>query len=147
MKTVFQVLLIVLIGVVIAMSVCQPTILSHNKFLEGFINQEILSIMAVIMTISIASIATIHIWFNELEDKHGNKVFGAARREINQAAFYFIGLFLAQLLCLIVRSLSIFEGSDIAMSLFNGGSLLLLLCSVLTLMDIMGVVRALTPSE
>lgn len=147
MKTVFHVLLIVLAGIVIAMSVCQPAILAHNKFLEGFINQEILSIMAVIMTISIASIATIHIWFNELEDKHGKKVFGAARREINQAAFYFIGLFLAQLVCLIVRSLPLFDGKETAMSLFNGGSLLLLLCSVLTLMDIMGVVRALTPTD
>jgi hypothetical protein len=147
MKTVFPVLLIVLVGVLIALSVCQPTVLAKNKFLDGFINQEILSIMAVIMTISIASIATIHIWFNELEDKHGHKVFGAARREINEAAFYFIGFFLAQLLCLIVRSLSIFDGSEVALSLFNGGSLLLLVCSVLTLMDIMGVVRALTPAD
>ena len=147
MKIVFLILLIVLAGVFVAMSVCQPEILARNTFLEGFINQEVLNIMAVIMTISIASIATIHIWFNELEDKHGQKVFRAARREINQAAFYFIGLFLAQLLCLIVRSLPIFGGSDVALSLFNGGSLLLLLCSVLTLMDIMGVVRALTPAD
>ena len=147
MKIIFPILLIVLAGVLVAMSICQPVILAKNKFLEGFINQEIVSIMAVIMTISIASIATIHIWFNELEDKHGQKVFGAARREINQAAFYFIGLFLAQLLCLIVRSLPIFDGNEVALSLFNGGSLLLLLCSVLTLLDIMGVVRALTPAD
>ena len=147
MKIVYFVFLIVLSGVFVAMSVCEPGILAKNKFLEGFINQEILSIMAVIMTISIASIATIHIWFNELEDKHGKKVFGSARKEINQAAFYFIGLFLAQLFCLIVRSLPIFDGSITALSLFNGGSVILLLCSVLTLMDIMGVVRALTPAD
>ena len=147
MKIVFMIVLVVLAGVFIAMSVCQPAILAKNKFLDGFINQEVLSIMAVIMTISIASIATIHIWFNELEDKHGHKVFGAARKEINQAAFYFIGLFLAQLLCLIIRSLPIFDGSEMALSLFNGGSILLLLCSVLTLIDIMGVVRALTPAD
>jgi hypothetical protein len=147
MKIVYFVFLIVLSGVFVAMSVCEPGILAKNKFLEGFINQEILSIMAVIMTISIASIATIHIWFNELEDKHGKKVFGSARKEINQAAFYFIGLFLAQLLCLIVRSLPIFDGSTTALSLFNGGSVILLLCSVLTLLDIMGVVRALTPAD
>jgi magnesium-transporting ATPase (P-type) len=146
MKIISIVLLIVLAGLFVGMSICDPGILAKNKFLEGFINQEVLSIMAVIMTISIASIATIHIWFNELEDKHGKKVFGAARREINQAAFYFIGLFLAQLLCLIVRSLPIF-GGETSVSLFNGGALLLLLCSVLTLADIMGVVRALTPSD
>jgi hypothetical protein len=147
MKIVYLIFLIVLAGVITAMSVCEPSILAKNEFLKGFINQEILSIMAVIMTISIASIATIHIWFNELEDKHGKKVFGAARREINQAAFYFIGFFLAQLLCLIVRSLPSFDGSMTALSLFNGGSIILLLCSVLTLLDIMGVVRALTPAD
>ena len=146
-KTIYIVCMIVLAGVFIVLSACAPTVLAKNEFLVGFINQEILNIMAVIMTISIASIATIHIWFNELEDKHGKKVFGPARREINQAAFYFIGLFIAQLVCLIVRSLPIFHGSDVALSLFNGLSLLLLLCSVLTLLDIMGVVRALTPAD
>lgn len=147
MKTIFVTCVVVLAGVFIAMSVCNPSILAKNEFLVGFINQEILNIMAVIMTISIASIATIHIWFNELEDKHGKKVFGLARREINQAAFYFIGLFLAQLVCLIVRSLPLFHSSEVALSLFNGISLLLLLCSVLTLVDIMAVVRALTPTD
>jgi hypothetical protein len=147
MKIVSLIAMIVLAGVFVAMSVCMPKILADNEFLKGFINQEVLSIMAVIMTISIASIATIHIWFNELEDKHQKKVFGSARREINQAAFYFIGLFVAQLVCLITRSLPLFHGSDVALSLFNGGSVLLLLCSVLTLIDIMGVVRALTPAD
>jgi hypothetical protein len=147
MKLIYTTCMIVLSGVFVAMSICAPSILAKNEFLVGFINQEILNIMAVIMTISIASIATIHIWFNELEDKHGKKVFGSARREINQAAFYFIGLFVAQLVWLIVRSLPIFHGSETALSLFNGGSILLLLCSVLTLLDIMGVVRALTPAD
>jgi len=147
MKKLYLTLIIVLSGVFVVMSVCQPSILARNEFLIGFINHEILNIMAVIMTISIASIATIHIWFNELEDKHQQKVFGAARREINQAAFFFIGLFIAQLVLLVVRSLTIFEKSDSATSLFNGASLMLLLCTVLTLADIMGVVRALTPQD
>ncbi len=147
MRNVFLILMIAISGIVVSLSVCMPAILAKNEFLVGFINQEILNIMAVIMTISIASIATIHIWFNELEDKHGKKVFGAARREINQAAFYFIALFLLQLLLLVVRSLPIFHESEVALSLFNGASLLLLLASVMTLWDIMGVVRALTPKD
>lgn len=145
MRVVYLTTTIVAAGVLVAVSVCRPEILAKNKFLEGFINHEILNIMGVIMTISIATIATIHIWFNELEDKHKQKVFGPARREINQSAFYFIALFLLQLLLLVVRSF--FEGNDLAMSLFNSGSLLLLICSVITLVDIMGVVRALTPAD
>jgi hypothetical protein len=147
MKIVSLTLLIVLAGVFAGVSICMPSVLSKNEFLAGFINQEILSIMGVIMTISITSIATIHIWFNELEEKHGQKVFGKARREVNQTAFYFIGLFLAQLGLLVVRSFPLFAESDVARSLFNGASLLLLICSVITLLDIMGVVRALTPEE
>jgi hypothetical protein len=147
MKRVFQILLIVTAGVMLVLSISMPSVLAKNAFLMGFINHEILGIMAVIMTISIASIATIHIWFNELEAKHEMRVFGAARREINQSAFMFIALFVAQLVCLFIRSLPIFEASDIAISLFNGLSLLLLLGSVITLWDIMAVVRALTPAD
>jgi len=147
MKILYLTILIVAAGVIVAISVCAPSILAKNEFLAGFITHEILGIMAVIMTISIASIATIHIWFNELEAKHERRVFGAARREINQAAFYFIVLFVAQLACLIARSLSIFHGSEVAISLFNGFSILLLLGSVITLWDIMGVVRALSPQD
>lgn len=147
MKKVYLITLIVTGGVLLVMSICAPAVLSKNAFLVGFINHEILSIMAVIMTISIASIATIYIWFNELEAKHERRVFGAARREINQSAFAFIALFVGQLICLFVRSLPIFTNSDIAVSIFNGISLLLLLSSVITLWDIMAVVRALTPED
>ena len=101
--------------------------------------------MAVIMTISVATIATIHIWFNELEQKHDKKVFGRARREINQSAFLLIWLFFLQLAVLIVRSY--FDGNDIAISLFNGASVIVLIASVFTLMDVMAVVRALTPDD
>lgn len=147
MKIIYWTLVIVLAGVFVGLSVCQPAILARNEFLKGFVNQEVLSIMSVMMTISITSIATIHIWFNELEDKHGKKVFGAARREINQTAFYLVGLFVAQLACLVIRSMPIFSGNETSVSLFNGLSLILLLASVISLLDIMGVVRALTPSD
>jgi hypothetical protein len=147
MKIVSLVLLIVTGGVLLATAICMPSVLFSNEFLMGFIDHEILNIMAVIMTISIATIATIHIWFNELEDKHQKTVFGAARREINSSAFWFIGLFVAQLVLLIVRSFSIFASKPTAMSIFNGISLLLLLTSVITLWDIMAVVKSLTPRE
>ena len=99
------------------------------------------------MTIAIATISIIHIWFNELEEKHGKKVFGSARREINQSAYHFIGLFAVALCLLIAKSLPAFEDSDVAHSLFNGATLLVLVANIITLIDIMGVVRALTFQE
>lgn len=147
MKIICWVIMIVGVGVVLALSVCSPAILNDNEFLRGFVTHEILGMLAVIMTISIATIATIHIWFNELEQKHEKRVFGAARREINQSAMVFIGLFLFQLAVLIVKSLHVFAANETARSLFNGVSILVLLASVLTLVDIMNVVKALTPAD
>lgn len=147
MKVVYLTAVIVLAGILTVLSICRPEILAKNEFLKNFINHEILNIMSVIMTISIATVATIHIWFNELEAKHDKKIFGDARREINQSVFWFIGLFLVQLLVLIVKAFPVFSGDETAASLFNGASLLLLVTSVITLLDIMGVVRALTPEK
>jgi len=59
----------------------------------------------------------------------------------------FIGLFVAQLFVLIVKSLRPFVASDTANSLFNGASILILLASVMTLTDVINVVRALTPEN
>jgi hypothetical protein len=147
MKTIAIISLIVTAGVIVALSACVPTVLSQNKFLQGFVTHEILGMMAVIMTISMTTIATIHIWFNELEARHQQRVFGKARKEINLSIFYFIWIFVAQLVVLIVRSLPDLENNDVAISLFNGLSIILLLCAVFTLMDIMGVVRSLTPED
>jgi hypothetical protein len=139
-------LLLALAGAVGVCAYWWPSLLAENEFLKNFINHEILNILAVIMTISLATIATIHIWFNELEQKHHKRVFGKARRELNQAAFLLIWLFLIALVLLIVRSM--FDKNDhMVVSLFNGGALLLLLGNVITLLDVMGVVRALTPED
>lgn len=145
MKTIFITLLIVLSGLFAAISICRPAILADNEFLTGFVVHDTLNIMAVIMTIAIASIATIHIWFNELESKHQSTVFGPARREINHDAFFLIWLFVGELALLILRNY--FIGNATAISLFDGAALIVFLCSVLTLIDIMYVVRALTPSD
>jgi hypothetical protein len=146
MKVPAIVILVVIAGVLITLSICEPTILSQNEFLKGFITHELLGIMAVVMTISMTTIATIHIWFNELENKHGKRVFGRARKEINSSIFHFIGIFALQLFVLIVRSIPFFK-NDVAVSLFNSASLILLLITIVTLLDIMGVVRKLTPED
>jgi hypothetical protein len=145
MKTIFITLLIVLAGLLVAISVCRPTVLSENDFVKNFVTHDALNILAVVMTIGIATVATIHIWFNELESKHETRVFGAARREINHDAFLMVWLFVAELIMLIIRSY--FEGNATAIALFNSGCLVIFLCSVLSLIDIVSVVKALTPHD
>jgi hypothetical protein len=145
MKTLYLTTLIVLAGLFTGISVCRPEFLANNEFIKGFVEHDALNIMAVIMTIAIASIATIHIWFNELESKYQTKAFAKARREINHDAFLLIWLFVFELLLLIIRAY--FHDNPMAISLFNGGAILLFLSSVITLIDVMDVVRALTPSD
>lgn len=146
MKTISVVSLIVLAGLLASITIGHPSYLSDNEFLKDFAKSQVLNILAVIMTITIASIATIHIWFNELEEKHQKKVFGAARREINQAAFALMIIFLAQLAVLIIRSAFGSESKEV-IAAFTSITILLVFTSVLTLWDIMAVVRALTPED
>lgn len=137
-------------GLSIAAAMCCPKVLSDNTFLVGFINHEILNIMAVIMTITIATIATIHVWFNDIERDNGVKVFGSARREINQSAFFLIALFSFELALLIIRSLfdgAATEKNHAALAIFNGVSIVILVFSVLVLIDIMTIVKILTPKD
>jgi len=56
-----------------------------------------------------------------------------------------IWLFVGQLALLIIRSM--FLENVTAISLFNGVSVLLLLASVITLLDVMGTVKSLTPTD
>lgn len=145
MRVVAPIIIVVMSGLVVALSIYAPGILAENSFLKGFINHELLNTMAVIVTITIATIATIHLWFNELEDKHDKKVFGRARREINSGAFWLIGLFAGSVLLLIVRAY--FGGNLLEISLFNGFAIIILMTTILVLIDIMSVVRSLTPND
>ena len=145
MKIIYALVWVALAGVFTGMSVYTPSTLAQNKFICDFVSHDLLEMMSVMMTITIASIATIHIWFNELEDKHKKKVFGASRNEINQAASLLIWLFVGELALLIVRSAV--DQTPTRLSFFNGGALLLFFAGIITLVDILGVVRALTPSD
>jgi hypothetical protein len=61
----------------LAVAICKPELILKNDFIKEFIVHDTLNIMAVIMTIAIATVATIHIWFNELERKYKQKIFAA----------------------------------------------------------------------
>ena len=143
MKALYLTTLVVLSGIFASASLCRPTLLADNEFIKGFLAHDVLPIMAIIMTIAIASVATIHIWFNELEAKAEKKVFGEARREINHDAQLLIWLFLAEFIFLVIRAY--FDGSELAISFFNGAAIVVFLASVVSLIDILNVMRTLTP--
>lgn len=60
------VILVVYTGVVTAATICHPSLLANNKFLMAFISHELLGLLAVIMTITFASVANIHLTISRL---------------------------------------------------------------------------------
>jgi len=135
MKNLFLITIVVFTGVVLCISFAMPTFLSQNEFLSGFINHEILNILAVIMTVTAASAANIHLTFNSFEDKLGERgMFDGARREINSNVYWLIGAFSASIVALIIKSA--ITPSDLSISLINSFCLVLLLVNILVLIDV-----------
>ena len=121
-----------------------PQFLVENHFLQNFINHELLNILAIIMTVTAASVANIHLVFNRAEEtiKKPN-YFGGARKEINEGFWCLIVLFLVAIIALIIRSS--FIGDLFWVSLLNGLGLVILLMYILVLIDITTAVFAMHP--
>lgn len=139
----FTVSVIVAAGLVIAFTVCMPNFLAANSFLVEFINHEILNILAVIATVTIASAANIHLAFNRIEER-AEKIgaFNDARSEVNQSAMILVWLFLATIIILVVKAIS---DNVFWLSFWNGACLLILLVNVFVLIDITESVFEVTP--
>ena len=61
MKVFWILVVIVAVAVAATLSLFFPTLLADNEFLKGFINHEIMAFLVVIMTITFASVANIHL--------------------------------------------------------------------------------------
>ena len=144
MKIISWVSLFISVGSVAVVSVCYPQFLVENHFLKNFMNHEFLNILAVIMTVTAASTANIHLAFNRAEEKIKKpRYFQQARKEINQGAIVLILLFLLAIAVLIARSYYIHNITIV--SLLNGAGLVILLINVLVLVDVTLTVFAIHP--
>lgn len=61
-----RIIAIVLLGVLLALAICKPEILVENRFLAAFISQEVLALMAIILTVTLAAVANIIVTINRL---------------------------------------------------------------------------------
>lgn len=146
MKIISCILLIVLVGVLVLVSVCVPAVLAQNNFINSFLSEQLISILSVIMTVTTASVANIHITFNRIEANHKRPgVFKDARKEINHSAILLIGLFVASIVLLILRDSASANASILAF--FNGLCLIILVINVLVLLDITFTVFSISPHD
>lgn len=74
-----------------SISACAPYLLSDegNTFLKGFVNQELLSFLGVIVTITLASAANLHLELNKIQDLTGIK-FHRTREGVRLSAYSLI---------------------------------------------------------
>ncbi|MDQ2106633.1 hypothetical protein [Azospirillum isscasi] len=134
--------LIALIGVLSAMSVCAPAVLTGNKFLQGFINHELIATLGVIMSITIASASQIHLALNQIEERRNMLYFSEARREIAQSSYLLITFFLVAIILMFLKE----EAGDIRVQSFIIGlSLTVLAAYIIVLYDIVASVFAIGP--
>lgn len=101
-KTIAWTSLIALATILIAVSTCHPYYLSDagNSFFKSFVNHELLSVLGVIFTITLASAASLHLELNKIEERTGEQ-FLPARGAIKASAYSLVAAF-ALAFCLVV---------------------------------------------
>jgi hypothetical protein len=122
-------------------TLCRPEFLAHNSFLSQFITHELLSLLAVIMTITFASVANMHFIVSRLvasaPPERQQAVTNAAdgmREELDSNAWLLFWAFVAAIAFLIVKGAM---GSNLfILSAMHGLGLGALLVNVLVFHDI-----------
>ena len=109
----------------------------NNKFLANFVNQELLAVLGVIVTITLASAASLHLELNRLEDDHGEG-FEEARFATKAYAYLLIWIFLGAIALVIVKPIA--AQSPFVEAVFNSLAILIIVLNVMALMDLTGAV-------
>lgn len=133
--TLFWAILLAAGTAMIAIVACRPDWLNDsNGFLKSFINHEYLNVLGVILAITLASLAQIHLKINEIEEKVNSPVMKNAHSELKSSAIWLISLFVSGVFLVIVKPLVADFGS--APAIINAGALFILLFNVLILTDV-----------
>ncbi|MEO3387887.1 hypothetical protein [Mesorhizobium sp. CAU 1741] len=116
----------------------------QNTFLADFVNHEFLNILGVILAITLASTANIHLAFNRIEERYQTPGgLTKSRQNLTKSTYWLIGLFIAAV-ALVVAKPVVCQG-ETAQGLFNAAALLILLWHVLVLVSLTQLVFRIEP--
>lgn len=138
-------------AVLASIVVCKPEWMSDNTFLKGFITFEILSLLAVILTVTLASVANIHLAINRIIAKHlsGNfaqvKVAEEIKAEIKSNAWTIFYSFFFAVAILFIKGLS--EADTLIVSTCNASMLWILFLNLMCILDIYRVIYGIVDLE
>ena len=110
------------------------TISDQNRFLKGFVNEQFLSFMGVVVTITLASAANLYIELNKLEDKIGQQVFIKTKADVRTSAYFLIGTLIASIVTVIMKPL--LDCGPRAEAGVNGVAITILILSIMVLIDL-----------
>ncbi len=121
--------------VLLAASAYSPYLLSDrgNAFLSGFVNEELLSLLGVIVTITLASAGNVHLELNKLQDRT-RLPFTRTRAAVRLSAYSLIIIFALAGALVVVKPML---GTDMrATAACNAFAIVLLVFSLFVLIDL-----------
>lgn len=102
--------LTLLVYLLVVLSLAHPEILASNKFLNQVISHELIAILVVILTVTMASVANIHLSLGKLRIRLLEKGVDVredirlARVELSDNAWYMFYAFCSVIISLVVKS-------------------------------------------
>src|SRR5262245_21062879 len=98
--------LIAALAVVLICAIYNPSYLSDkNEFMHHFVNHELLALLGIIMTITLASAAQLHLEFNKFEEKMRKRFLTKTRQGVIHGAFGLIFGFLLAIAVVVLKPL------------------------------------------
>ena len=145
-KIVAQCSMICATSIWVALSFLAPWVLSDsNELLFNFIvHGGFISLLGVIVTITLASAANLHIELNKMEERVNKRIFNDTRTSIKKSAYWLIVMLLFAIVLISVKSLIC--ATEILESFVNGACLLIVFFSVLILIDLTQTAFAIEPN-
>lgn len=135
-----------------ASTVARPRFLANNSFLDSLVTHELLAVLGVILTITLASIVNVHAEITRMVRRiypddiaRGQLQAQDIRNELNSSAWYLIGSFLGAIVVLTMKAEM--KEDVVWHSGLNGAGLGTLLLMVLIMYDIHRTIFALAASS
>lgn len=134
-KTVAICILICSIASAVVLTACAPEALSDkNSFLLGFVNHEYISFMGVLVTITLASAANIHIELNRYDEALGKSSFKATRGHLRDSAFALVAALCVAIATVVIKPLG--PATIYWQSAFNSVALVTIIFSIMIVVDL-----------
>jgi hypothetical protein len=136
--------LIAAFAVMLICVIYHPSYISDsNDFLHHFVNHELLALLGIIMTITLASAASLHFEFNKIEERFNKRGLTKTRRGVMQGAYCLIFLFLSAVALVVFKPLV--TKSEVGEALINGLALLVVLINALILLELTQLAFSIQP--